>query len=614
MNGACTRFGGRMAAEAVLLLCAAAGLARAAGEGVPVDGLRGIYVAPQAAAAERKALATLQRGLKALYGVELPAVPDVEGRVILLGAAPGVAAGLLTRQDLDRVAPVGCVIRTDGGRIAIAGPTAAATDYGVERFLDRLGYRCYADLNGFFRETAHRVAVPPDGRTIPALNFEHKPALIYRSAHSSARGEWADCSVLLREEVSGKTDQWIDHSAGYLVPKDLFYDAHPEYYAMTKEGKRVAREDFSYHRTPLCLSNPDVTRISVERALKWVERQPDRTFFPISYGDTGLWCQCPKCLALDPAPGQYAARVLQWVNPVARAIRAKAPDKIVVSFGYGGTGAPPADGVLEPNVHIMLAVPFAGYVCIDHARRLNALTNTLATLRGWQRLAPGRVGVCEYFSGVYYPSLVDHIQGVTRLYADFGINAIYFTYGRPRNFPGVWSTVYHALLADPALDAHALAREYVLNSYAPPEKARAILDFFELCRQRYQATLGDELDSPPRPYPTVITFYEAAFAERALAALERAGEKGEMKAFILNWMTHPVTRELDDGARALIVRQCERLLALAGADDKARGEALADIKRVGGLAERAQKGAGKVVADWLAAQVPAVPPAAKTGT
>jgi len=590
-----------------LVLFAAAGLclglvAQApAADGIDAAKLKGVHAATPAAAAEKQAIDLLRRGMKLLYGVDLPATKNAEGPTIILGRKAALAAGVITEEDLRKVSIGGYVLKTADGRIAIAGNTPACTYYGVRGFLQRLGVRLY--------DGAPVVATKPADAAIPALDVHDKPALIFRTFDSHPHGEWANAAAALKKDVSVKTDQWIDHSAGYLVPKDLYYDEHPDWYAMRKDGKRVAKDAFTYHRTPLCLSNAEMTKVATARALEWVQKQPDSTFFPITYGDTGLWCQCPACRKLDPAPGQYSARLLHWVNPIAKAIAAKHPDKIVVTFAYGGSDAPPANVPVADNVHICLAVPFAGLVFWDHSKDHPAMRSAVQRLAGWNKAAPGRVGVCEYHGGVYFPALVDSMPAKCRAYAKLGVNAVYFSYGRPKNLPGLWRFLFRELMWDPSQDAHALAREYVRFHYKPAAAAEAMVEYLDLCHQRYQQTLaaGDELDD--RPYPHVITFYDKAFADRALDCLGRAGQTGEQKLFLLDWMAHPVSKTLTDDAAVLVRYRCERLAKLAGDSEKARAELAKQLRSIRRAAERAQKGAGAVIDAWMKEHGLTQPPA-----
>ncbi len=305
----------------------------------------------------------------------------------------------------------------------------------------------------------------------------------------------------------------------------------------------------------------------------------------------------PRVRKLDAKPGQYADRLLHWVNPVARAIGEKYPDKIIVTFAYSGTEEPPTKMVPEKNVGIMKAVTFAGRVCFDHDKA--AMQKEFDSLEGWNKVAPGRVGICTYASGVYYPALVDHVQGMCRTYLKHHIVAVYFSYGRPATLAGLWQYVYNKLMWDPNLDAQAIAREYVIFHYKPAEKAQAMVEYLALCHQRYQDTLkaGDPMDG--RPYPHALSFYSKEFADKALACLERAGETNEMKLLLLDWMAHPDSLTLSSEATELIKHRCELLAKLAGNTEQGKAALAAELRDISGAAEKAQKGGKAVIEDWL---------------
>ena len=124
-----------------------------------------------------------------------------------------------------------------------------------------------------------------------------------------------DAEIFDRKKTG--SDLWIDHTAGYLVPKALFGESHPEFYALKRDGERVPADQFTDHRTPLCLSNDEMAKISEDRALGWITQEPDKNYFFITYGDTGLWCSCNDCRRLDSKPGVFSDRLLHWVNTIA---------------------------------------------------------------------------------------------------------------------------------------------------------------------------------------------------------------------------------------------------------------------------------------------------------
>jgi hypothetical protein len=320
------------------------------------------------------------------------------------------------------------------------------------------------------------------------------------------------------------SDLWVDHTAGYLVPKALYAKDHPEYYAMGKDGKRVT--GFTDHGTPLCLSNPDVTRISIERALGWIEQEKDKKFFMITYGDTTSWCQCSNCLALDPAPGEYSTRLLSWVNPIARAIAARFPDKIIMTLAYAGSDAAPPQIRPETNVWVVGSTGLGNVRFWDHAMGAQeklAESGNMKKVSGWLAVAPHQYLVCEYL-GQYEPCLVDNTASRLRYYSQRGLRGIFATYGRPANFSQLWAYLWGRLLWNPDQDAHALACDYIRDHYK--KAADPLIRYFDLTHRQYRATL-DQAGQMTNAWAFPPAYYQERFIQQALACFAEAEQKSD---------------------------------------------------------------------------------------
>lgn len=536
---------------------------------VAVDSLKAIYVGQPVSPVDQQAVSLLQEGLRGLYGLILPIISDppkvAQARDgIVLGASAALASGAVRPEELNATWPEGHVYKAGNGRIVIAGKMGWDTYFGVVTFLESRGVR-------FLGANLTEVRWPsPGSRHVSAASTVVKPAFVFRAGwdqllrlntcehgdpHHGANPELFD------PKLTG-SDLWIDHTAGYLVPKLLYYDQHPEYYAQLSSGQRIAKTAFSDHRTPLCLSNPDVTKISIERALQWLGREPDQRFFNITYGDTEIWCQCPSCRALDPVAGQYASRLLKWVNPIAQAIRGKFPYAMVRTFAYLGTDEPPKDIKPESNVWVIVAVDLGGVPFWDHALKTNnpLVAKNLAKLDGWCAIAPKRVAVCEYQDGMYNPAPLETLQSRLRFYASKGLAGIAYTYGRPLNFAPVFNYVFGKLMWDPSTEARAAADEIIEAHYG--KAAPAIKAYLNLCGQRYQETLRTAT-TLRNGYPA--DFYSDAFVEKALRCFREARAtvtadselgkelRNEEKLFQTDVLRHPS----DSLSDSFIISYCE---------------------------------------------------------
>lgn len=593
---------------------------------VAVESLKAIYVGQPVSPVDQQAISLLQEGLRRLYGLNLPIISDPSKVAqtrsgIVLGAPAALASGAVQPEELDATWPEGHVYKAGDGRIVIAGKTGWDTYFGVVTFLESKGTRF---LGTSLKEATWPVSA---SRQVPENSKIVKPAFVFRSGwnhllrlNSCETGDARKGAnpELFDPKLTG-SDLWIDHTAGYLVPKLLYYDQHPEYYAQLSSGQRIAKTAFTDHRTPLCLSNPNVTKISIERALQWLSREPDQRFFNITYGDTKTWCQCPSCRALDPVAGQYASRLLKWINPIAQAIHTDYPQAMVRTFAYLGTDDPPQGISPESNVWVILAVDLGGVPFWDHALKANdpIVAGNVAKLEGWRSLAPNRVAVCEYHDGVYNPAPLPTLQSRLRYYASKGLAGITSTYGQPVNFAPIFNYVFGKLMWNPNTDAAAAVHEIVEAHYG--KAAPSIKAYLNLCEQRYHETL-QTTTKLRNLYPP--DFYANAFVENALKLFSQARGavaadaglskelKNEEKLFLWD-----VIRHLPDNiSDTFISSYCDRLRAiyLQGGQGAAF---LREITNAVRDLEAREDGARfrPLIGGWLAS-LPEMQPKAKNGS
>ena len=498
---------------------------------VNVGDLKAIVTAAEPTELEKKAAEELSGYLKKMYGVALPveareAIDAETTGVILLGEGPAVASGAVSEAELKKVRWDGYVIKVADGRIAIAGPRGLATLFGVAGFLEHLGARFYGPM-----ETI------PDSKGKPVEDFTltDKPAWEFRRVG----GDWklrtsnmdladprkgADPELFTKEAHS---DLYVDHTAGYLLPIDLYFKEHPEYFALIN-GKRSPAPRMNKdgsgpsdaNVTP-CLSNPDVIRICTERMLAWMEKNPEKRFFCMTYGDTAKFCECEKCGKLDVVPGQYMDRKLHWVNPVARAVARKHPDKVLLVWAYQTATHPPLREKPESNVIICYA-PWYGQstICRMHPYSICG-RNVIASgdMEAWFRDAPGNLGVYDY--PTRRPQLHAFPYKI-KWWSKRGFRGIYQC-GGPYRLRWLKLFIKARLLWDPELDPEKLQDEFC-KAYYGPEAGKLMSEHF----RDWYAEFVDTGTHRPREDPE--------FPTRALARINRIEELGgkallRLKAF-----------------------------------------------------------------------------------
>ena len=264
-------------------------------------------------------------------------------------ATPGTGKKIectkLTREDTDKLklGREDAAIEVGEHGIMIRSHLPLGVSHALYWMLDYWGCRWYM---------ANDIGehVPRLGRvTLPLGVHYSRVAMDSRveSAHVQGKGyeQWL-------QRNRHKSDMWLSAQHYWLIaipPKEYFGD-HPEYYSLIG-GKREPRQ--------LCVSNPDVRRTMVEKALAYLEKnRRNMASFPIDPSDAYNHCQCKGCVALDgenrlDRQGNriISNRVADFANHVAGAVAEKCPDKLVGYCAYLNKLTPP-DQPLHDNVAI----------------------------------------------------------------------------------------------------------------------------------------------------------------------------------------------------------------------------------------------------------------------
>jgi len=487
---------------ASLALLVAVALLAAAPTGraeVNVGQLKAIVTAPDPAEQEQQAAKELARYLKRMYGVDLKvearvAIGPDTTNVILLGSKAALAANAVTEAELRKLRWDGYVIGAGGGRMFVAGPRPLATLFGVAGLLEHLG----AEFYGFTEVVPEKKA-----KTIADFRVSDKPAFDLRVTSkadwrlkNSSGSDFANAGPVAGKEIWPNRWHWREHTAGYLVPKTIYYDEHPEYYAMLASGKRIAKDKFTIWRTPLCLSNPDVTRISIERMRAWIKDQPEARFFSLTYGDTMTHCQCPECKKLDAVPGQYMDRKLHWVNGVAKALGKEYPDKVFITYAYVNTDHPPQRLKPAENVLVLYA-PWYGRCANCRAHPYDTCWASVVAARqmeDWTKCCPDNLGIYDY--GVKIAQLRSFEHKI-KFWAKRGHRG-FMQCGWGSSLRSLQNYVIPKLLWDPTLDAKKLERDFCRAYYGPA--GDAVADYIDLWYHEWVET-GSHQIRGQRDYP-----------------------------------------------------------------------------------------------------------------
>ncbi|WOK08186.1 DUF4838 domain-containing protein [Imperialibacter roseus] len=297
-------------------------------------------VVPSAATAdEQKAANVLQDYLLQISGAALPIIEADRSRSryeIVLGQNERLGE-LGLPINLNELKEDGFLIKTDSLRLIIAGGNEKGTLYGVYSFLEKyLGCRMYSP----------KVKVVPRQATIMLDKIDdlQVPVIGFRDTHYRVTWdeEYTDWHKLDHDAKGGRPDwgMWV-HTFNELVPPDVYYDEHPEYFAMVN-GKRLP--------TQLCLTNHDVLDITIQNLRRKIAENPEAKYWSVSQNDNRNFCTCDNCKAIDDREDSPSGSIIQFVNQVADQF----PDKMISTLAYEYGRAAPKTLIPRDNVNIML--------------------------------------------------------------------------------------------------------------------------------------------------------------------------------------------------------------------------------------------------------------------
>ena len=242
----------------------------------------------------------------------------------------------------------------------------------------------------------------------------------------------------------------------------------------------------------LCLSNPEVVRITTEEVLKLC-REKHPSVVSISQMDLpGGCCLCPTCSALDDREGTPAASIIRFVNVVAEKVEAEFPDVAIETLAYNYSLKAPKTIAPRRNVIVRLCTAAC---CFSHplpqqCRKTNA--DFVEILNDWRRLTD-RVYVWTYDINFAYPFLMFpnfHVIGPNmRFFRDMKVKGVFDEAGgggndgsgciRMSTFHHVRAYVLAKLLWNPDYDTDKAINDFLEAFYgAAWRPLRAYLDLF----------------------------------------------------------------------------------------------------------------------------------------
>ena len=363
-----------------------------------------IALSSEATPQERYAASELRNYLNYITSSSLPmGDEDTPGPVIAIGKA-AARLGVIPDEGLG---DDGFTLRTVGDSLAIVGGKRGVI-YGVYEFLEKLGCR-------FFTPKCEKIPSLPTLQ-MPQLDDTQVPVLEYRYHNYTdfvryprfAVKNRINGPVPIKEEFGGHLSYvWFVHTfEPCILNPEEWFDEHPEYFSMV-DGRRIKE------RTQLCLTNPDVLEIAIEKVKKALRENPESRLISISQNDWYNNCTCPECRKIDEAEGSNAGSLIWFVNKVAEAIEPEFPDVIVDTLAYQYSR--PAPKYIRPRENVCVRLcsiescfTHSFETCDDETRKVKRPDGTtsdfITDLRDWAKVCD-RLYIWDYTTCfAHYPA------------------------------------------------------------------------------------------------------------------------------------------------------------------------------------------------------------------
>lgn len=459
-----------------------------------------------------------------------------------------IVVGRVAATDLPDSGWTGFVVRTEAGRVRIAGSTDMGTRFGVYGFLEEeLGFRWWT------HDEAHvpklDQAVVRDGSRLYRSPFRQ---------HDLRNREAMVAADKLR--TAGQKDDIFTGShnlCGMLKPHA---EKNPAFLPTNDKGVRA------YNKIHMNYTAPGMPEALAGELEKVIAQHGNRVARIVYFAGMGDWYggtdQTPESKAIyeeelwtDPDGRKrqgYTATLLRMINETARILEEKHPGVMVGTFAYMTLEAPPA--VTKPRDNVVIRVPRLRHCTVRSVNESPKNAGYLRNLERWCELAPGRVYVWEYGANytsfiVPFPCLYSIAENI-KTYHRMGVAGVmiqgnYVSTGG--DLAALKNYVWRKLLWNPALDPRALVAEFCCGYYGPA--APAIMEYVEALEAGVRSDPPSDADEFAKPggflsKPTLETLRRCAEQARGLVPPDDAVTRRRVEEAVVSLDGLVLTRPL----------------------------------------------------------------------
>ncbi|MBT3378554.1 MAG: DUF4838 domain-containing protein [Lentisphaerae bacterium] len=341
---------------------------------------------------------------------------------------------------------------TEDGTAFLVGPRPWSTYWAVCQFLED-----YANV---------RWLIPgPLGEDIP--RHSHIFAQPYRRVFSPALlsrlwsgaqygGPWS-----LRQRIHGRYR--FHHNLIRVFDADKYYDDHPEWFPLRRNGKRYRPQGGADHSWQPCLASASSVKHAADTARAAWAKNPDLESFSYGCNDGQGWCECDGCKAMDKPiepwegfEGTYSYRYYTWLNRVAVELEKTHPNNLIGCLAYSSYILPPEKEGLHRNVIPYFTSNRADYFEPEFRGQDQKL------LEWWGRVAK-QMGIYDYAYGMGFavPRIYNHLfQGAIQHAVANGVKGFYAEVYPNWGLDGPKLYVMSRVLWDPTIDIDAVSENW----------------------------------------------------------------------------------------------------------------------------------------------------------
>ncbi len=377
-----------------------------------------IVVPSKATPSQRYAAEELAKYIEKCVGVRLP-----------IGETAKDAAKRICISGDDTLGNDGFRLCVKGDDLHVLGGPRGVL-YGVYEILERFcGIRWFSSW--------HEIVPQREALDVPAdLDVTERPAFAVREPLWYDVTKHPEFAARMRASNSGEGEHGElgpnrhrfsetlknCHTFNVLIPPEKYFDAHPEYFSFFNGARQK-------NRSQLCLTNPDVLRLVVEKVKDAIRREPGAKYFGVSQNDYWSgWCECEKCKAIDDEEESHAGTMIRFVNAVAAEVEREFPDKVIETLAYQYTRKPPKKTRARHNVMPCLCSIECDFTRPLPESRREANRKFVEDLRGWAAQTK-MLYVWDYTTNYsHYPHAFPNVyalQGNLRFFRENGVTSVF---------------------------------------------------------------------------------------------------------------------------------------------------------------------------------------------